>query len=520
MHVKVKEFVHDVKRKLSKKHRRGSTCSTCAGDNYDGNSTYSSTDTLSTMNDAAMSSSAASSLPASPQRRRFISFRRPHTPSFPLKEHDSVLHKVRRVGSKRFRLFSAPSTPSMRVAGVDTPQSSCGQSLLAPATETTINGFAWESQSIQGGTVTFRSSQEDFPDVLDISARSVNIDSTVSEESALCDSFALSDSVTLVTAASREFVSDSDSRFDLVNSHSDESVVFSAQSMAQDPDIPPAPPPKAEQSVVAAADDDEITLAQSTTSLPVPSPPSPVVPQASRAIAPAQLTSPTPASPAPVYIPRLTAPSMFLPIPNVRFIFPLSHPLVWWLEPRWSSTTRPSSSVSTFWPHSNNLASPHPARSHLHFPPLHIQISSHHHHPFLYIYLFCISTLTNLLHFQTDPLSALLTKYVPAEQRPRRDVVGEYSGRDIYDMVVSGLRKVSSVFPERTSTFSSIHRIISRYLHLSHTHSHYSCVSRICIRSFIILLSVSILLSVRAPTSHSWRGWRSLSVLYPLIVAK
>ncbi|KAI9456946.1 hypothetical protein HD554DRAFT_2030326 [Boletus coccyginus] len=77
---------------------------------------------------------------------------------------------------------------------------------------------------------------------------------------------------------------------------------------------------------------------------PAPAPPT---------VTPAQPVRSTSASPAPVYIPRLTAPTMFLPIPN------------------------------------------------------------------------------------TDPLSALLTKYVPAEQRPHRDVVGEYAGRDVHEMVMS-----------------------------------------------------------------------------------
>ncbi|KAH7890846.1 hypothetical protein F5I97DRAFT_1800098 [Phlebopus sp. FC_14] len=62
---------------------------------------------------------------------------------------------------------------------------------------------------------------------------------------------------------------------------------------------------------------------------------------------------PAPSSPTPAYIPRLTAPSMFLPVPN------------------------------------------------------------------------------------TDPLSALLTKHVPPERRPRRDVVGEWTGRDMHEMVMS-----------------------------------------------------------------------------------
>ena len=40
--------------------------------------------------------------------------------------------------------------------------------------------------------------------------------------------------------------------------------------------------------------------------------------------APPPQSSPAPASSGSIYLPRLTAPSMFLPIPNVRIVFPLS----------------------------------------------------------------------------------------------------------------------------------------------------------------------------------------------------
>ncbi|KAI5995537.1 hypothetical protein EDD15DRAFT_2165028 [Pisolithus albus] len=37
----------------------------------------------------------------------------------------------------------------------------------------------------------------------------------------------------------------------------------------------------------------------------------------------------------------------------------------------------------------------------------------------------------------TDPLSPLLTKHVPPEQRPRRDVTGEWTSREMHEMVMS-----------------------------------------------------------------------------------
>ncbi|KAG6335842.1 hypothetical protein ID866_3256 [Astraeus odoratus] len=37
----------------------------------------------------------------------------------------------------------------------------------------------------------------------------------------------------------------------------------------------------------------------------------------------------------------------------------------------------------------------------------------------------------------TDPMGALLTRYIPPERRPRRDVTGEWSGREMHEMVMS-----------------------------------------------------------------------------------
>ncbi|KIJ65562.1 hypothetical protein HYDPIDRAFT_130837 [Hydnomerulius pinastri MD-312] len=96
---------------------------------------------------------------------------------------------------------------------------------------------------------------------------------------------------------------------------------------------------------VTSPQEEEIALAQS-----LPSPAQSPAPAPAPAPPPTRTTS---GSPAPMYLPRLTAPSMFLPIPN------------------------------------------------------------------------------------TDPLSSLLTKYVTPERRPRRDVAGEYTGRDVHEMVMS-----------------------------------------------------------------------------------
>lgn len=130
-----------------------------------------------------------------------------------------------------------------------------------------------------------------------------------------------------------------------------------------------------------------------------------------------------------------------------------------------------------------------------------------------FLLLFRFDLGADLICFQTDPLSALLTKYVPAEQRPRRDVAGEYAGRDVHEMVVSCLRKVSSILSiRRISTLPSIPRILSPYLHLSHKHSHYSSVSRIWTHSCVILLSLSVLFAVRST--------RPRFLLYPPSVAR
>lgn len=45
------------------------------------------------------------------------------------------------------------------------------------------------------------------------------------------------------------------------------------------------------------------------------------------------------------------------------------------------------------------------------------------------------STYPNL---QTDPLSSLLTKYIPSTQRPYRDIEGRYEGLDITQLVKAG----------------------------------------------------------------------------------
>ena len=366
MHVKeqVKEFVHDVKRKFSKKHNRDSTCPSCATDNHDGASSYSSADTYGTEDDSL--SSSDSSLPGTP-RRRLISFLH-RAPSSPPMHHHHLPHHVKRVGSKRYRLFSAPSVPSMRA--VDASQSSHRQ----VATDPGVHGSVWRPDSVQDtadGSETIGYSQEDFPDVIDISARSINTDTVVPDESIFRDSGSQSQpqfdadsetSGTLITAASSDFkksVSDSDSP-SLLNLLPDENpapLVSFLPSIVpmQDPNVPPAPPPKSEIVVPAAdADDEEIALVQSTSSPAAPSSSPHVVPQASRAMTPAQPIRSTSASPMPAYIPRLTAPSMFLPIPNVRVICPLSHPLVWWLAPRWSLGVCSPSSVSTLLPRFGN----------------------------------------------------------------------------------------------------------------------------------------------------------------------
>jgi hypothetical protein len=37
---------------------------------------------------------------------------------------------------------------------------------------------------------------------------------------------------------------------------------------------------------------------------------------------------------------------------------------------------------------------------------------------------------------QTDPLSLLLTKHIPPEQRPPRDVTGDWQRADVHTLVV------------------------------------------------------------------------------------
>ncbi|KAI6023886.1 hypothetical protein BKA83DRAFT_4053559 [Pisolithus microcarpus] len=120
------------------------------------------------------------------------------------------------------------------------------------------------------------------------------------------------------------------------------------------------------QSTIDTSLSEETTLAQSVPSPapePVNTPPPAVVDKprpASPALEPQPHAQAHPAPPAPTpalgnspYLPRLTAPTMFLPIPN------------------------------------------------------------------------------------TDPLSPLLTKHVPPEQRPRRDVTGEWTSREMHEMVMS-----------------------------------------------------------------------------------
>ena len=361
MHVKqqVKDFVHDVKRKFSSKHHRDSAYSTSSRDLYDGASSFSSSDNT----DDSISSSSVDSLPATLQRKSLISFRRPHPSSSSLKQ---VAHRIGRVGSKRYRLFSAPPAPSVHVAHF---------TQSGDVSEPIIDICA---QAIQDDQSTTRgTSQEDYPGVIDISANSVNMDTT-SEDTIFRDSSqeSCSDtSGTLVTTIStdfKEFISDSDSPFHSIHLQSDEnsapliSSIHSITPIASDPVVPP-PMPEQVVAPAAATDDEEIVLAQSISSSPpsvLPSPSSPV-PQASRTNAPVHPPRSTPASPASVYIPRLTTPSMFLPVPNVR-LFPLSHSLVWWLAPRWSSRSGPLSTVSTFLPCSGNnrsFLSPRPSLS-------------------------------------------------------------------------------------------------------------------------------------------------------------
>ncbi|KAH0836750.1 hypothetical protein J3R83DRAFT_8486 [Lanmaoa asiatica] len=452
MHVKesVKDFVHGVKRKFSQKHKRDS-CSTCTADSDDGASSDSSVDSHCHLETTrhSVSSSSISSLPGTLERSRFIPFVRPRTPSTSSQNHPhNVIHKARKLNGKRSRFFS------LRV-----PHSNLSHA--TGETQLNIQGSPGLIRDAANEVGTIGSSQKDYTDVIDISARSVKMgsveestQSSLHHTSSFVDNETYSDtSRTLVTATSgsghTKFVSgcsdtvdsyshrvhdivplvsspphdtsvsqfdiethskssgtlitvasgpesvseSSHSRSDMFDSYSDRNAVSLVSSppsiypMAEASEVPPVPPPKSEKNLLphAAADssrEEMITLAHSAsssspppvvnldTSIAAPSLSPPVVPQASRAATPAQPIKSTFGSPAPVYIPRLTAPSMFLPIPNVRLIFPLSHPLVWWLAPRWLSGTSLSSSVSMFLPRSGNkstFVTPQPTLSHSHF---------------------------------------------------------------------------------------------------------------------------------------------------------
>lgn len=329
MHVKeqVREFVGDVK------HRR-ETCSSF--DSFDGASSCSGADAISHFNDS--SSSSDSSVPSTPRRNRFIKFIQSRSPFNPSKKHQhNVLHKVRRPDGKRHRLFSAPVVPSERMVE---PNHKQPVSYLGPF------GKADER-------VTLGSSRADYSDVIDIRARvsgtlTPEAESTRTILSGGTDRDSLSESQphfdteshsdtcgTLVTGISlTKSASESDSRFDSVDLKSDLTIFSSMADIS-----PPPPPPKSDQP-------EEMAPARPVSSSPSQVAPAPAPPTAT----PAEPIRSTSASPAPVYIPRLTAPTMFLPIPNVRLISPLSHSLLWWLAPKWSRGSRLSSSASIFSP--------------------------------------------------------------------------------------------------------------------------------------------------------------------------
>lgn len=447
MHVKesVKDFVHDVKRRFSHKRKRES-CVTCNSESFDDSSSDSAVETdthLYTKRDS-VSSSSISSPPSTPERSRFAPFVRLRKPSnTSIKYYHNVLHKVRRPDRKR-----------------------SGNSSQLSGTQTAGRGSPLSFRDAGDERRRIDSSQMEYTEVLDICARTGKTGSMEESTHNSTQTYG-----TLVGPDDKKSVSESDSRFSAVNSRSDASPFV------------PSIDPMAQSDSAADLREEEITLAANidkSTATP------------SRTTTPAHPMTPTSASSAPVYIPRLTAPSMFLPIPNVRLIFPLSHSLVWWLAPRWSSESAQPKRMSGWC------------------------------HQFLCILLFRFISFhleADPSRSQTDPPSALLTKHVPAEQRPRRDVVGEYAGRDVHDMIVSCLRKASFSI-RRTSASSFISRIFSRYLHLSHNHSHYSSVSRICMRSFVTLLCLSLLLSVRVPNLQFFSRWRFLSILYPQSVAR
>ena len=93
-------------------------------------------------------------------------------------------------------------------------------------------------------------------------------------------------------------------------------------------------------------------------------------------------SNPAPAPGSSIYLPRLTAPSMFLPIPNVRIVFPLSGTLMWWLAPRramsfFASLFSPSSSKDSASAQRVTLRSSPSSSS--------LQLASTHSHPQFYL---------------------------------------------------------------------------------------------------------------------------------------
>lgn len=321
MHVKeqVKEFVHDVKRKFSFSHKhRRDTCSTF--DSYD----YSSVDSRSHLDD--YSSSSSEDHDAS-ERSRFVKFIRPRMTSISQRHHN-VLHKVKRVGSKRYRLFSTPAMPS--------------EPMVEPAPKQPVSYQGPESSGGRRGMADERSTvvlSEDYSDVLDISARgSAESGSVTPEVASILPSS---------HGADRDSMSQSQPQFD-TESHSDTSgtlvTTFSSDKKSTS---------EFDDSVDLHSDGNsaEIHDIAPLTPSPCNDPMADLPPRDEEVALP---------SPAPVYLPRLTAPSMFLPIPNVRSVFPFSNSLVWWLAPKWSPV---SSSVSIFLP---RFASPQQAWSHPH----------------------------------------------------------------------------------------------------------------------------------------------------------
>jgi len=94
-------------------------------------------------------------------------------------------------------------------------------------------------------------------------------------------------------------------------------------------------------------------------------------------------SSPSPASGGSIVLPRLTAPSMFLPIPNVRIVFPLSGTLMWWLAPRRAMSFFVSLISSSSSSKDSASARPVTLRSSPSFSSL--QLASTHSHPQFYL---------------------------------------------------------------------------------------------------------------------------------------